>query len=124
MSFTVTLNQLMKDCGTSNVALGKAVGVSDVAVMKWKRGEAAPSLENAVNIARYFGISVDDLAGNKLALESSTFIRIPVIGTVSVYGITTSDLWADSYITIRVTDLNSYPRGYMLPYLSSAEPVR
>ena len=110
MSFAVTLNQLMKDTGTSNVALGKAVGVSDVAVMKWKRGEAAPSLENAVNIAKYFGISVDDLAGNKLTLEGSSFVRLPVMGTASVYGITVNDLWADDYITISVKDLNGYPR--------------
>ena len=72
MSFTATLNQLMKDTGVSNVALGKAVGVSDVSVMKWKKGEAQPSLENAVSIARYFGISVDDLAGVKLSFSGTS----------------------------------------------------
>ena len=110
MSFTATLNQLMKDTGVSNVALGKAVGVSDVSVMKWKKGEAQPSLENAVNIARYFGISVDDLAGVKLSLESSAFVRLPVIGTVSAYGINHDSLWATDYVTVRTDELAGYPQ--------------
>lgn len=109
MSFQTTLNQLMKDTGVSNVSLGKAVGVSDVAVMKWKRGEAAPSLENAVNIARYFGISVDDLAGVKLSLDSNAFVRVPVIGTASAFGINHDSLWAIDYVTVRTEELSGYP---------------
>ena len=45
MSFVESLNKLMKENGTSNVALGKAIGVSDMAVLRWRKGEAVPSLD-------------------------------------------------------------------------------
>lgn len=110
MSFVTTLNRLMQERQTSNVALGKAIGVSDVAVMRWKKGEAIPSLDNAISIANYYGISLDDLASDKLNLDSSKFVRIPVIGTVLKFGVNPNKLWTDDYITIDTDDLSGYPR--------------
>ena len=110
MSFVETLNRLMKDNQTSNVSLGKAIGVSDVAVMRWKKGEAVPSLDNAMSIAAYFGISLDDLASDKLNLESTKHIRLPVIGKISIFGIYPHELWAEDYINIASEELAGYPR--------------
>ena len=73
MSFSNTLSRLMKENGTSNVALGKAIGVSDMAVLRWRKGEASPSLDNAMNIAKYYGISLDQLAGDNINVETNKY---------------------------------------------------
>lgn len=42
MSFQDVLQKLMSENCTSNVSLGKALGVSDVAVMRWTAGFSRP----------------------------------------------------------------------------------
>ena len=109
MSFATVLNQLMKDNNTSNLALGKAIGISDTGIIKWKKGEASPSLDNALAIAKFFGVSLDDLAESNMTSGQSYYVRIPVMGTVSVYGIYTNDFWTDEYVTVERKELHGYP---------------
>ena len=108
MSFVSTLNKLMEINKTSNIALGKEVGVSDAAVAKWKKGEASPSLDNAMSIAGYYNISLDELVGNKLSLGSKC--RLPVLGKVSAGHMALSQLYSGDYLTIDESDLDGYPR--------------
>ena len=108
MSFVTTLNKLMEINKTSNIALGKHVGVSDAAVAKWRKGEASPSLDNAMSIAQFFGISLDELVGNKLSLDSEC--RLPVLGEVSAGHMALSQLYSGDYLTISESDLDGYPR--------------
>lgn len=110
MSFPEMLCVLMENTGTSNVRLGKAVGVSDMAVARWKKGEVCPSLDNALAVANYFSISLDELVGNKQNVDGGRFIRIPIIGTVSVYSVDIKQLWADEYLPIESSELMGYPR--------------
>ena len=83
MSFAAVLNQLMKDSNTSNLALGKAIGVSDTAIIKWKRGEASPSLDNAIAIAKFYEISLDQLVGDKQSLEPNGMTLLPIAGILN-----------------------------------------
>ena len=107
MSFSEVLSKLMLDSGTSNLALANAIGISDTAVGKWKSGVSSPSLENALAIAKYFGISIDDLAEYNTG-SRSFYTRIPVIGTVSVYGIYTCEFFAEDYVTVETSELQGY----------------
>ena len=108
MSFVEVLNHLMKETSTSNLALGKAVGISDTAVGKWRKGEYSPTLDNAMVIAEYFGITLDELVGLQHNSDGK-YIRIPVIGTVSIYGVSPNKLWTEEYITIERSELKGYP---------------
>lgn len=48
--------------GLSNRELAQRVNVSDSQLGKWKRGDVAPNLDNAVGLASALGVSVEDLA--------------------------------------------------------------
>lgn len=49
--------------GLSRATLSELCGLHSDAVRRYERGEAKPSLEAAVAIADYFGVSVDYLIG-------------------------------------------------------------
>ena len=110
MSFIETLNRLMKDNGTSNVALGKALGLSDMAVLRWRKGESSPSLDNAIGVAKYYGITMDQLIGNDKFVDANNFFLMPVIGEVTSdliqYGLPSGD-----YVYATNSDLDNYPRS-------------
>ena len=108
MSFTDILNRLMNETSTSNLALSKVVGVSDTAVGKWRNGISSPSLDNAISIADYFGLNLNELVDIPLKSDIQKFIRIPVIGTVSIWGVYPNKLWTDDYITVDKSDLQGY----------------
>lgn len=108
MSFVSTLNKLMEINKTSNIALGKEVGVSDAAVAKWRKGEASPSLDNAMLIAKYYDVSLDELVGNKLSLGGH--YRIPILGDVSAGRMALSSLFTGEYLTVDDDDLDGYSR--------------
>jgi len=82
MSFSENLNKLMKDSETSNVALGKAIGVSDMAVLRWRKGEASPSLDSAINISKYYEISLDQLCSDNISVERSRFTLMQILGSL------------------------------------------
>lgn len=109
MSFQETLKKLMEDEGTSNVSLAKAIGVTDTSILRWKRGEAVPSLDNAVAIAKYYGITVNDLVDDNVIAEASRHARIPILGSVSVYDVMSSSLYTGDYLTLGRSELNGYP---------------
>ena len=93
MIFSENLINLMEEGDISNVKLGKFLGVSDTAVMKWKRGEAVPAVDKVMKIAEYFGISLDELMGKPLNTERS--ISLPLVGIVSAgpFEILNEDEW-------------------------------
>lgn len=125
MSFQEVLQKLMTENGTSNVSLGKALGVSDVAVMRWKKGESVPSLDNAVAIAKFYGVSLDYLADVNKNEESTKFFRLPILGTVSAHSIDLYGIPKGEYIFTNVQETDGYPRHecYALKALdNSLEP--
>lgn len=61
--FAIRLKELRKEKNISLMALGKELGVSDVAVMKWEKNISEPTASNIKNIAIYFDVSSDYLLG-------------------------------------------------------------
>jgi len=59
--------QRLKDLRTSkNLSLdrlGKIIGVSDTAILKWEQNKSDPTAQNIVQIAKFFEISADYLLG-------------------------------------------------------------
>lgn len=63
------LTELRKYFSLSQEALAEKVGVSRQAVSKWERGEASPDTDNLLVLSKIYGISLDDLLGDKTAEE-------------------------------------------------------
>ncbi len=60
---------LRKHFSFSQEALAEKVGVSRQAISKWERGEASPDTDNLIILSKLYGISLDDLLGDKTAEE-------------------------------------------------------
>ena len=82
MSFCEILSRLMKDTDISAKKLGENIGVSDVIIGKWQKGESSPNLNNAIALANYFDISLDELADIKKDLGSNVYSKLPIFGTI------------------------------------------
>lgn len=63
------LTDLRKHFSLSQEALAEKVGVSRQAISKWERGEASPDTDNLLALSKIYGISLDDLLGEKTAEE-------------------------------------------------------
>jgi repressor LexA len=96
MIFADNLTNLMKEKDISNVKLGKILGVSDTAVMKWKRGDAVPAIDKAMKIAEYFDVSLDELLGKPINTERT--ISLPLVGMISAgaFDILNEDQWSEN----------------------------
>lgn len=79
MSFPELLSYIMDSHGTSNSALGKAIGVSDVAVLRWRRGDTSPKLDDVIKIADYFGVSLNELTGSDDEADAGL---VPIVGRI------------------------------------------
>ena len=55
------LTKLRKKAGETQRDLGDALGVSDKTVSKWETGESEPGLDQALTLAKHYGVSVDAL---------------------------------------------------------------
>lgn len=60
--FLVRFEQLMQEKGCTKYSLAKECRIGNSAVSKWSKGKI-PNTENMVNLAEYFGCSVDYLTG-------------------------------------------------------------
>lgn len=49
--------------GLSQMALGRRLGISSVAVSKWERGQSQPDIPMLKQLADIFGVSMDELCG-------------------------------------------------------------
>ena len=59
----IRLKELRTEKNVSLMTLAKAIGVSDVAVMKWEKDISEPTASNIKNLAVYFDVSSDYLLG-------------------------------------------------------------
>ena len=55
------LQKLRKEKGFSQEQLAEELGISRQAVSKWERAEASPDTDNLVELAKLYGISLDEL---------------------------------------------------------------
>lgn len=63
------LIELRKRKGMSQEELAEAIGVSRQAISKWERAESGPDVDNAILLSRLYGVSLDELFGNKPLYE-------------------------------------------------------
>ena len=67
MEFSEKLQVLRRDRGMTQEELAQALFVSRTAVSKWESGKGYPGIDSLKAIARFFGVSIDDLlSGEKL----------------------------------------------------------
>ncbi len=77
MTMYEKLIQLRKDHDLTQEALAEQLTISRQAIIKWERGEAVPSSENLVQLARFYQISVEDLTDYKLPCPVGKPLRKP-----------------------------------------------
>ena len=63
MTIGSNIKRLRMNKGITQEQLGEVLGVSSQAVSKWENGIALPDITLAPILARYFGISMDELFG-------------------------------------------------------------
>lgn len=61
--FAERLKDLRKEKSLSLKELGKAIGVSDIAISRWENQLRIPNIENLKQLAIFFGVTTDYLLG-------------------------------------------------------------
>ncbi|MCL2370775.1 MAG: helix-turn-helix transcriptional regulator [Firmicutes bacterium] len=61
--FSQRLKELRQEKGLSAMALGKATGLSDAAILRWENDRADPLGENIIKLAKFFDVTTDYLLG-------------------------------------------------------------
>ena len=72
------LAELRKQHGLSQEELADQLGVSRQAVSKWERGEASPDTDNLIELARIYGMSLDELLGLKKDDKSDDGVNVHI----------------------------------------------
>jgi transcriptional regulator with XRE-family HTH domain len=57
-----TIRELREERGQTQLDLAVAVGVTPATVYNWERGKYEPKASQLRALARYFGVSMDDIA--------------------------------------------------------------
>lgn len=65
------LYQYRKHSNLSQEELADKLGISRQAVSKWERAEASPDTDNLINLAKLYGVSLDDLINNDPAQKNN-----------------------------------------------------
>ena len=67
MEWNETLQKLRKNRGLTQEQLAEALFVSRTAVSKWESGRGYPSIDSLKAIAKFFGVTIDELlSGDEL----------------------------------------------------------
>ena len=59
------------ETGLSQRAFAKRLGVSNIAVGRWEKGDYLPSILNCWDLADLFGCTIDELCGRTLKGEKT-----------------------------------------------------
>lgn len=63
MEFKDRFNEILKNCGKSQVEIAINVGVSKQCISDYKSGKSVPSIETLVLICKFLDVSSDYLLG-------------------------------------------------------------
>ncbi len=77
------LQQLRKANGYSQDVLAEKLGISRQAVSKWERAESSPSVDNLLDLARLYGITVDEMLntdGDKVVIKTQSNTKKDIKG--------------------------------------------
>ena len=72
MQLSDNIQQLRKALGLSQEQLAEQVGVSRQSISKWETGQSVPELDKLLALSRIFGLSTDELLGNRIPETGST----------------------------------------------------
>lgn len=61
--FGERLKELRKERGLGQIALAQKLGVGKSIISLWETGACEPTLSNLIKISKFFGVSIDYLAG-------------------------------------------------------------
>lgn len=62
-NFGTKLRELRKERGLGQIKLAQILGVSKSIISLWEIGTCEPTLSKLVDISKFFGVSIDYLAG-------------------------------------------------------------
>ena len=62
-TFGEKLKRLRKERNLGQIALGKELSVSKSIISMWETSQCEPTLSKLISIAKFFGVSIDYLAG-------------------------------------------------------------
>ena len=121
MEFNEKLQELRKSKGLTQEELAQSIYVSRTAVSKWESGRGYPSIDSLKELARYFGVTVDELISpdeiitaaedekqeligkytsllcHVLDVFTALLLFIPIFGngaeSVSLFALTDTPLW-------------------------------
>lgn len=71
MTFNEKIMELRKAKGFSQEELGYKLNVTRQTVSKWETGQTTPEMDKLIELSKLFGISIDELVGNKSAETTS-----------------------------------------------------
>ena len=63
MKFTERFNELLKNCGKTQVEIAKNINVQKQCITDYKKGKSFPSLETLYAICAFLDVSADYLLG-------------------------------------------------------------
>lgn len=77
------LQQLRKANGYSQDVLAEKLGISRQAVSKWERAESSPSVDNLLDLAKLYGITVDEMLntdGDRVVIKTQNNTKKDIKG--------------------------------------------
>ena len=77
------LQQLRKANGYSQDVLAEKLGISRQAVSKWERAESSPSVDNLIDLAKLYGITVDEMLnteGDRVVIKTQNNTKKDIKG--------------------------------------------
>lgn len=87
--FAKNLKYLREKEGISKSELSKKINVNQSTLSRWENEEMGATVDNALDVAKFFNISMADLVGRDLTFDNAEYvdvfndaIRIPVLGTI------------------------------------------
>ena len=77
------LQQLRKANGYSQDVLAEKLGISRQAISKWERAESSPSVDNLIDLAKLYGITVDEMLnteGDRVVIKTQNNTKKDIKG--------------------------------------------
>lgn len=85
-SVGITISELRKKVGLTQLALAKKLNVSDKTVSKWENGQGFPEITQFPALAEIFGVSVDYLmTGEKRGIIIAGNILVDIVKSIDCY---------------------------------------
>ena len=66
MNYGFEIKSQREKAGLSQWELSKLTGINQSSISRWEDNKRTPSIENCVQLADFYGISVDELIGHEI----------------------------------------------------------